>query len=147
MKVRDILVAKGRGIETVNSSTTVSAIVRIFVRRNIASVVVVNIRSQMLGIVTDKAIIDAIANHAEKALEFRAADIMMSPIPSCRPDDHVRVAMQIMTNLRVRHLLVRSPDAPYGIISIGDLVKSRLRDAELENRVLRDIAAVRAIAP
>lgn len=65
---------------------------------------------------------------------------MESPAPSCAPDISVSEAMRIMTDKRIRHLLVVENGRPAGIVSIGDLVKSRLGDYEMESRVLREIA-------
>ena len=68
---------------------------------------------------------------------------MLTPAPSCRPDDTVADVLRLMTDNRVRHVLVLRDGAMAGIVSIGDLVKIRLDDAELENRVLREMALAR----
>ena len=67
-----------------------------------------------------------------------AKDIMQSPPPSCAPTDSVAHVLDIMTEKRVRHMLVMANSKMLGIVSIGDLVKHRLRDAEMETNVLRD---------
>jgi predicted transcriptional regulator len=68
---------------------------------------------------------------------------METPLPTCAPDDKVRQIMQIMTEKRARHLVVRADDETLGLISIGDVVKYHIRDTELENKVLRDMATAR----
>jgi CBS domain-containing protein len=58
----------------------------------------------------------------------------------CTPDVRVSDALRRMTTDRIRHLIVMREEEMLGIVSIGDLVKVRLDDAEVEGRVLRDIA-------
>jgi CBS domain-containing protein len=65
---------------------------------------------------------------------------MESPPPTCLPDDTVNQILRVMTERRVRHVVVMHERKMAGIVSIGDLVKFRLKDAELENQVLRDLA-------
>jgi CBS domain-containing protein len=65
---------------------------------------------------------------------------MESPPPTCLPDDTVNQILRVMTERRVRHVVVMHDRKMAGIVSIGDLVKFRLKDAELENQVLRDLA-------
>jgi CBS domain-containing protein len=65
---------------------------------------------------------------------------MESPPPTCLPDDSVNQILRVMTERRVRHVVVMHERKMAGIVSIGDLVKFRLKDAELENQVLRDLA-------
>lgn len=69
-----------------------------------------------------------------------AAALMVSPAPAIESSADVYMAMRQMTNTRNRHLVVMDGQTVAGLISIGDLVKVRMRDMELENNVLRDIA-------
>ena len=71
---------------------------------------------------------------------------METPVPVCSPNDSVRYAMRQMTERRTRHLLVQKAGVMRGIVSIGDLVKCHIRNTELENRVLRDVARARIAA-
>ena len=76
----------------------------------------------------------------------RVTDIMLSPPPMCGLDDRVTGIMQRMTDERIRHVVVVEDGAIVGIVSIGDLVKAKLRDADLESRVLRERALSRLAA-
>ena len=69
-----------------------------------------------------------------------ARDIMMSPPPACHPDDGVVDILRRMTEERVRHIVVMDAGRMVGLVSIGDLVKHRFHDNDLEMRVLRDLA-------
>ncbi len=146
MKIRDVLGDKGRHVVTVWPDKRLDHIPRIFDERNIASAVVVDHASKPLGIVSDREVLRALARHGIAALERPVSDVMQSPAPSCSPDDTVNDVLRIMTENRVRHVLVLEERAMVGIVSIGDLVKFRLKDAELENRVLRELALTRLAA-
>ena len=140
MIVRDVLKSKGYRIETVSPYRQVDEILQIPDERNISSVVVVDSEGKALGIATDRLLIGRLARRVSGALRLTAAEVMDAPAPTCAPDDAIQDALSIMTERRVRHLLVGSASEPIGLVSIGDLVKFRLKDRELETRVLRELA-------
>lgn len=140
MVIRDVLKSKGSRIETVHSHGRTTEILQLFDERNISSVVVVNPAGKPLGIVTDRLLIKALAHRGNEALKLTAADVMEAPAPTCSPDDSIQTALHVMTERRVRHLLVEFGGEAVGLVSIGDLVKFRLWDRELEARVLRELA-------
>jgi CBS domain-containing protein len=140
MKISDVLASKGRRVETVWPSKRLDQIPQLFDERNISSAVVVDPAGKPLGIITDRLIIHALAKRGASALHLTAEDVMASPLPSCVPEDGVSTALRKMTDERIRHLVVMSGGAMLGIVSIGDLVKIRLQDADLEARVLREVA-------
>jgi CBS domain-containing protein len=105
------------------------------------SLVVEDFFGAAIGLVTERSITEALDRIGPRAVDLTASDLMRAPIPTCRPDSTVRAAMAQMTSLRTRHLVVTDNVTTYGIVSLGDLVKWRLQDAELENSVLRDMAA------
>ena len=138
MRISEILDLKGHRVETTWASRSVGDIPRLFMIRNIASVVVIDTGGRPVGIVTDRLLIRALAEHGMDSINYTAKDIMESPPPSCAPTDSVAHVLDVMTEKRVRHMLVMAESKMQGIVSIGDLVKHRLRDAEMETRVLRD---------
>ena len=146
MNIHEVLEQKGKQIETVRPVRRLEEIVALFAARNISSVVVVNADDRPLGIVTDRIVIAALARHGRETLNLSAADVMQSPAPACETGDSLQSAMQMMTARRVRHLLVQRGGEMAGVVSIGDLVKARIRDAELENNVLRDLTAAHMTA-
>ncbi|MFQ5347230.1 MAG: CBS domain-containing protein [Rhodothalassiaceae bacterium] len=146
MTLREILEGKGTGFVTIRPNASLLRVTRLFHERGISSVIVTNIGGRPLGIVTDRLIIEALATRGADARALSAADLMETPIPTADLGDRVSHAMSVMTQRRVRHLLVLDDARPIGIVSIGDLVKARLRDADLETRVLRDLAAARMSA-
>lgn len=146
MKIREILAQKGDTVKTVSRSATLGFISELVTGLGIASIVVVDAGRRPLGIVTDRLIIRAIARHGPEALDFSVAEVMESPAPACSPSTSLAHAMRMMTRRRVRHLLVQENGAVVGIVSMGDLVKGQIQNAELENRVLRDIAQAKMSA-
>jgi predicted transcriptional regulator len=138
MRISEILDLKGHRVETTWPSRSVGDIPKLFMNRNIASVVVIDAGGRPLGIVTDRSLIRALAERGMDLTDLVAKDIMDSPPPSCAPTDSVAHVLDVMTETRVRHMLVMDHAKMLGIVSIGDIVKHRLRDAEMETRVLRD---------
>ena len=143
MKISNVLADKGAHIATVWPDKRLGQIPPLFDERNIASVVVVDHATRPVGIVTDRELVRALARHGTAALDFPVSQVMLSPPPSCSPEHSVGDVLRQMTENRVRHVLVMRDNAMAGIVSIGDLVKIRLNDAELENRILREMALAR----
>lgn len=143
MRISDVLADKGGHVVTVWPDSRLDHVTQIFDRRAIASVVVVDHGGRTLGIFTDRELVRAVARFGVAAIEMPVGRVMLTPAPACSPDDTVGDVMRLMTDNRVRHVLVLKGGAMVGIVSIGDLVKIRLDDAELENRVLREMALAR----
>ncbi|CAN0424188.1 unnamed protein product [Phaeothamnion confervicola] len=147
MKIRDILASKPwRSIVSVRPDKPVTAIPALFDENNISSVLVVDAHGHLHGIVTDRNFLSAMARNGKRFFEQPVSSIMQSPAPTCVDSDAVTDAMRRMTQDRIRHLVVLDDDHVAGIVSIGDLVKSRLNEIEMESRVLRDMALGRLSA-
>ena len=81
----------------------------------------------------------AASRHGPRMLEMRVGDVMTRGGPSCAPGDGIRHVMSVMTRSRCRHIPVVLSDGKLaGLVSIGDVVKHRLEELELETTVLRD---------
>lgn len=143
MRISDVLADKGGHVVTVWPDSRLDHVTQLFDKRAIASVVVVDHAGRTLGIFTDRELVRAVAKYGAAALDGPVGQVMLSPAPSCSPDHTVGDVLRLMTDDRVRHVLVLRDGAMVGIVSIGDLVKIRLDDAELENRVLREMALAR----
>ena len=138
MKVRDILEVKGREVSTTTPDTTVLRVVERMRLQRIGALVVSRDGVHVEGIVTETDVISAIARYGADALDLHTRDVMTGAVRTCSPDDKVRDIMVAMTMGRVRHVPVVDHGKLCGIVSIGDVVKSTLEDADLEIRVLRD---------
>ena len=146
MIIRDILNAKGHRVETIWPERTVAEVLARFEERNISSVVVTDHAGRTIGVVTDRDVLRALARRGAGALQLPTGDVMQSPAPACKAEDSVADIMHRMTFDRIRHVVVVDDQRLDGIVSIGDLVKSRLQDADLESRVLRERALSRIAA-
>jgi CBS domain-containing protein len=138
MKVDEILKAKGRDVLTTTPDVVVVHVVERMRLERIGAFVVSRDGHRVDGIISERDIISAIARHGAHALGLRVTEVMTRSVRTCSRDDRVRDVMAEMTHTRVRHLPVVEHGQLCGIVSIGDVVKSCLADADLEVRVLRD---------
>jgi CBS domain-containing protein len=90
------------------------------------------------GLISEREIVHAISQHGERALSMAVLEVMTRSAITVTPGDSLKRAMSLMTNHRVRHLIVIANGQLVGIVSIGDVVKYRLEDLETESNVLRD---------
>lgn len=146
MKIADVLAQKGRAIVTLWSNHTLGDAVRLFDERNVSSVVIVDPGKRPLGLVSDRDVVHAIARHGAGVLSRGVTEAMQKPLPVCTAETTITQALTRMTTDRIRHLVVVREEDMIGVVSIGDLVKVRLDDADMEGRVLRDMALGRIAA-
>jgi len=92
----------------------------------------------VLGLIFEREIVHAFARYGETIGLMSVKDIMGYGVTTVSPDESVNRVMNLMTHHRVRHMPVLRDGRLAGIISIGDVVKHRLEDLELETNVLRD---------
>ena len=140
MKVRTILDTKGRHVVTIRPDASVSTAVHRLVLERIGALVVSEDGHKVAGIISERDIIQSLAKSGPDLLTGgrRVAELMEHNVITCTPDDTVQQVMAEMTRRRVRHLPVIEGGGLVGIISIGDVVKSRLEEVELEANVLRE---------
>ena len=140
MKVRTILDTKGRHVVTIRPDASVSTAVHRLVLERIGALVVSEDGHKVAGIISERDIIQSLAKSGQDLLTSgrRVAELMEHNVITCTPDDTVQQVMAEMTRRRVRHLPVMEGGGLVGIISIGDVVKSRLEEVELEANVLRE---------
>lgn len=144
MLISDVLHSKGRHVETVQETDTVAAAVRKLADRRIGALVVEDRWMKLVGIFSERDFVNAVADHGAAALDLPVQSLMSSPILSCRSQERVDTALAMMTIGRIRHLPVIDGNDLKGIVSIGDLVKQRLDEKELEANVLLEISRMRA---
>ena len=137
MSVESILRKKGTDVATIVADVSVKRAADWMRARNIGALVVTS-GSAILGIVSEREIVDAVARYGEDATSKPVSEIMRHGVITVSPAETVAHAMSLMTRHRVRHMPVVHDGKLAGIISIGDVVKHRLDDLELETHVLRD---------
>ncbi len=140
MKVESILKSKGRNVQTVASEVSLVLAVHQLSSRGIGALVVSDDGRRVDGLLSEREVVRGLAKHGTGLLDLRVRDVMARDVPVCSSQDTIREVMAEMTRSRNRHLPVVDDGALAGLISIGDVVKHRLEELELEALVLRDAA-------
>ena len=137
MSIESILRRKGTEVTTIAPGASTKSAVDRLRAKNIGALVVTN-GNTVLGLISEREIVHAFSRHGEAAGSIPVKEIMQYGATTVSPDESVNRVMNLMTHHRVRHILVLRGGELAGIVSIGDVVKHRLEDLELETNVLRD---------
>lgn len=137
MKIRDILQRKGQEVVTTSPDHPVLHAMRTLVEHNIGSLIVME-GSEILGILTERDVLRLGARDPTLLSSTRVGDAMTRDLVVGVAEDDIHYVMNVMTESRIRHLPIVRDGALAGIVSIGDLVNACRREAEVENRYLRD---------
>ena len=144
MFISDVLRNKGHHVERIHPTDGVELAVRKLSEHRIGALVVEDRWMKPVGIFSERDFINAVARNGGAVLGFEVQQLMSKPILTCRPSDRIDAVLATMTMARIRHLPVIEDNELKGIVSIGDLVKHRLDEKELEASVLRDIQRMHA---
>ncbi|MCA7121045.1 MAG: CBS domain-containing protein [Acidibrevibacterium sp.] len=126
MTLAAILKTKGHDVASMRPTSTIAEVVAKLAERGIGAVLVEDTLGQILGIVSERDIVRALAVHGAATLTMTAGQLMTARPVTAAPGISVATAMQIMTDGRFRHLPVMENGKLIGIVSIGDVVKSLL---------------------
>jgi CBS domain-containing protein len=138
MTVEQLLNTKGREVATIEPDATVALAAHRLRARGVGALVVSRGGGVIAGIISERDIVRGLAEHGRDLLDRRVSDLMTRSVTTCSPTDSVRDLMAVMTQRRIRHLPVAREGTLCGIVSIGDVVKNRLEEMQLETGVLRD---------
>jgi len=142
MVISNILRGKGSQVISVRTGDCVASITRTLAQHRIGAVLVVEADGTVLGIVSERDIVRAMAGSGEAVARMTAGQLMTRVLHTVTPHSTIQEALQLMTDRRVRHLPVLSGDGSLvGMVSIGDLVKARIAEAEQEAQELKDYVA------
>ena len=132
MKINDVIKAKpSHEVVTIGPDATVRELVALLAEHNVGALVVSDDGERVSGIVSERDVVRRL--HADAAvLESPVSSIMTSDVRTCAGDDGLTDLMQTMTEHRIRHVPVVADGRLTGIISIGDVVKSRIGELEFE---------------
>ncbi len=144
--VRDLLDAKGNDVLQVTPGTMIERVAEKMREERVGAFVVSRDGQRLDGLITEREIVLGVARHGGEVVHLRVADLMHRSVVTCAPGDSIRSAMTAMTRARVRHLPVMEANRLCGLVSIGDVIKSFVDDADLEARVLRDAYLARSSA-
>ncbi|MFL5332470.1 MAG: CBS domain-containing protein [Geminicoccaceae bacterium] len=139
MNIDMILTRKGRMVLTVPSGTTVGEAIHRMRNERVSALVVSEDGTIIDGIVSDRGLMNALADHGTAVLDRRLGDVMTREVFTCSRDDSVGAIMAAMTDRRIRHIPVVEEDGRLcGIVSIGDVVKHHLDEIQREASELRE---------
>jgi CBS domain-containing protein len=142
MHVAQLLGDKGHDVISVQPHRTLAEAIQILGERRIGAVVVTGADGALVGILSERDIIRAMAEAGASALESPVSRFMTSKVVTCRPQTNVDELMEIMTSGRFRHIPILDDNRIVGIVSIGDVVKHRVAEIEAESRAMRDYIAM-----
>ena len=137
MKVKDILKGKGTKVATVGAEDTVYHAIKKLVEKNIGSLLVVDEKGAIAGIITERDILKECDQRLQSLGETKVGDVMTKKLIVASPEDDIDYVENIMTENRIRHLPIVSGEKLEGIISIGDLVNVQRAQCKVENRYLK----------
>jgi CBS domain-containing protein len=143
MLISEVLQTKGNNVVKIRAADSIRLAVRMLAEHRIGALVVEDQRAKLVGIFSERDFINAIARDGAAVLGLNVQELMSKRIISCRSSDRVDAALATMTNVRIRHLPVIDDGELKGLVSIGDLVKYRLDEKELEASVLLEISRMR----
>ena len=141
MNVETILRNKGNRVVTIRPDAAVAEAVDLLNRERIGAIVVSEDGRGVDGILSERDIVIALAEHGEDLLSQPVDRIMTRTVITCDPADSVGTLMAEMTNRRIRHFPVVADGSLIGIVSIGDLIKNRLDEVEFEANSMRSFIA------
>ncbi len=153
MRIADILAGKGNTVHAVPPTATVTDVVEALGRWRIGAVLVRDASDPLrpwapsgpiVGIVSERDVVRHLGTQGAALLRLPVTAVMTRAVRTCTPDDDIARAMRVMTEGRHRHLPVVDRGQVLGMVSIGDLVKHRVKQMELETAVLRDVVIARS---
>ncbi len=134
MNVAEILAVKGSEVATIGADRPIIEAVRLLVERRVGALVVSDDGRHIDGVISERDIVRHVAEGNDLEVSAPVSSVMSTDVRTCAPTDRVESLMVLMTERRIRHLPVRGHDEELcGIISIGDVVKTRVNELEAEH--------------
>ena len=138
MIVKNILADKRGDVVTIEPTADLATAVKLLAERRIGAVVILGADHHIVGILSERDIVRALAEHGPTVLNEPVGQVMTRDVNTCSDDDTIGELMDRMTTGRFRHMPVVQQGKLIGIVSIGDVVKSRVEEIDHEAKALRD---------
>ncbi len=138
MLVSTILKEKGTGVVTTRPETNLAEVANMLTRERIGAVVITDERNQVVGIISERDIVNGLSEHGTSLLELEVSKFMTRDVYTCVATDNMNELRREMTSRRIRHIPVVEDGRLAGIVSIGDVVKNRVDELENETQQLRE---------
>jgi CBS domain-containing protein len=138
MNVKTILATKGGNIVSIEPGADLATAVKLLSEHRIGAVLIRGAGGRLAGILSERDIVHALAEHGSKALSLQVSQVMTRNVTTCGEDDTIASLMEQMTAGKFRHVPVVMKGELVGLVSIGDIVKHRVGEIENESEALRD---------
>jgi CBS domain-containing protein len=138
MIVKNILAAKRGDVVTIEPTANLAAAAKLLTERHIGAVVILGADHRVIGVLSERDIVRALADHGPTALSEPVSQVMSRDVKTCSEDDTIGDLMGHMTTGKFRHMPVVQQGKLIGIVSSGDVVKSRVEEIDHEAKALRD---------
>jgi CBS domain-containing protein len=143
MQLTHLLEAKGRSVEAIDAASSVRTAVDLLGRKGIGALVVTTPSDPLAGILSERDVVRALSVEGAGALDAPVSALMTTEVVTCPSTTTVTELMSVMTEQRIRHVPVVDDGELVGIVSIGDVVKSRISELEGDRRDLLDYVGAR----
>jgi CBS domain-containing protein len=144
MRLSDVLHSKAARVVSLPPNASVAEAASLMKREGVGAVVIRDDEQGLLGLVCERDLVLAISAFARQLFDRQVGSLMALDVPTASPADPIQDVMRTMTERRARHLPVVENGRVIGVVSIGDVMKSRLSEKIQENAVLQDLARFRA---
>lgn len=138
MNVKTILAAKGGDVISIEPTADLAAAATLLSKHRIGAVVICGAGGRLSGILSERDIVRAVAEHGASALTVPVGQVMTRNVITCGENDSISELMERMTAGKFRHMPVVKGERLIGLISIGDIVKSRVQEIESDAAAMRD---------
>jgi CBS domain-containing protein len=138
MTVKAILSQKGYDVATIEPTATLSAAVKLLADRRIGALVVTGADRRIIGIISERDIVRALAQSGARVLDTPVSEVMTRRVVTCSENETLQDLMERMTAGKFRHIPVVEQGRVVGIISIGDVVKRRVEQMERDAAALQE---------
>jgi|SRR5579863_5574342 len=146
MRIREILRTKRSGVVHVRPSASVGTAIDLMRREQVGAVLILDSHGELLGVVSERDVVHGFASDPIGLLDRPVMDIARRDNPIAMAHDTVQSVMESMTATRSRHVPILESGRVIAVVSIGDVVKSRLEEKTQENAILQDIARTQYFA-
>ena len=143
MRVSQLLATKGHDVATISQERSVTDALTLLKERGIGALVVTGAKAPLVGIISERDVVRALATSGESALQQKVAELMSTEVSVCNESTELNELMTTMTEKRIRHVPVVEDGHLTGLISIGDVVKARLEELEHDKKDLLDYVSGR----
>ena len=146
MRIQDILREKSAELVGISASASIREAAAMMTEKQVGMLLVLDARGRLAGFLSERDVVRFVATRGEGVIASRVEAAMADITLVAHPNDPVTGLMRDMTEKRARHVPVISEGKLVGVVSIGDILKSRIAEKDQETAVLRDIARLSLVA-